>query len=174
MMNAKRSMIAIKHVASQSTNRSQWPSLWLQSRKGENLMTKSILIAAVLGAAALVGVSAAALAAEAFTTSNLNVRSGPDTSYSVLGTLAAGTRVHLNYCSDGWCNVEQGMLHGFASASHLDRTHASVVIVPPPIIFRPPHHHRPWPPHPRPPKPWPPKPPHHKPPCKIAPGYPCK
>jgi uncharacterized protein YraI len=142
-------------------------------------MIKTVLISAALAAAALIGVSTAASAADAFTTTNLNVRSGPGTNYAVIGTLGAGTRVHLDYCRDGWCNVEQGILHGWASASHLDKTRASIVIVPPPIIIHRPHYQKPWPPHrPRPPhhKPWPPKPkpPYHKPGCKIAPGFPCK
>jgi hypothetical protein len=137
-------------------------------------MIKKFLIPAALAAVALIGASSAARAAEAFTTTNANVRSGPGIHYSVIGTLSAGTRVQLDYCRSGWCQIEQGRLHGWTSESLLDKSRASVVIVPPIFIHPPHHHHKPWPPKPHkpwPPKPWPPKP--HKPQCKIAPGYPC-
>ncbi len=145
---------------------------------------KKTMIAAALAAATVFGAASAAQAATSYATTNVNVRSGPGTSYGVVGVLSAGSRVHVNYCNGSWCSIEQGPVHGWASSSYLESAAPSVVIRPPPIIINPPHYHRPWHPHKpwpgkpgKPNKPWPgkPKPPHHKPPmCKIAPGHPCK
>lgn len=127
-------------------------------------MKKQMIFSAILALAALIAVSSAAQAANAFATAEVNVRSGPGTSYAVVGILGAGTRVQLSLCRDGWCNIEQGSLHGWASQSYLDKTQTSVVVVPVPIIIhrpifhRPHHSHRPYP----------------KPRCKIAPGVSCR
>lgn len=127
-------------------------------------MKKQTMYSAILAFAALTGVSSAAQAANAFATAEVNVRSGPSTSYDVVGVLGAGTRVQLSVCRDGWCSIEQGSLHGWANKSYLDKTQTSVVVVPVPVIIHAPHFHRPLRPHR----------PHLKPRCKIAPGFSCR
>jgi hypothetical protein len=147
---------------------------------------KKILVPAVLAIAALVAASSAARAAEAFTTTAANVRSGPGTNYAVIGTLPAGVRVHLEYCQRNWCRIDRASLHGWTSASLLDWDDAGVEILPMPFFYYdwPIHHPRPPHPKPWPPKPWPPhqnpgsmppihKPPFHKPPCIPGPGKSC-
>ena len=135
-------------------------------------MKKQTIYSLILALAAVTGVSSSAQAANAFTTTNVNVRSGPGTSYGVVGVLSAGTRVQLNQCRDDWCNIEQGSLHGWASKPYLDKIKASVVVVPVPIIIHRPHFHKPSRPH----RPYPlfPGPSRPKPHCKIAPGFSCR
>lgn len=143
-------------------------------------------LAMLIGLAMMAGLAGASTAdARTVTpTSNLNVRSGPGTSYAVLGVLPAGSRVWVGTCTSGWCSVKLGSLAGWSNASYLEAHIRPPVVIVPPIIIHPPHHRPPgWHPHPRPPfpghKPRPPfpgpkPPPHHKPPmCKIAPGHPC-
>jgi len=138
----------------------------------------------IAGLALLAGLAGASVAEarNVTPTANLNVRSGPGTSYSVLGVLPVGSNVYVGACTDGWCSVKLGGLAGWSNASYLEaHIRPPVVIVRPPVIIHPPHFRPPgWhkPPHNKPPgwhKPPGGKPPHHKPPmCKIAPGHPCK
>ena len=124
-------------------------------------MKKQTMFSAILALAALVGASFTAQAADAFATDDVNVRSGPGTSYAVVGVLGAGTRVQMNQCREGWCSVEQGNLNGWASQSYLDKTNNTVVVVPVPIIIHQPRFHKPHRPYP-------------KRRCKIAPGVSCR
>ncbi|SFO47732.1 Uncharacterized conserved protein YraI [Mesorhizobium sp. NFR06] len=124
------------------------------------------LIAALVGLAAFC-VSASA-ATVAHTSTSLNVRSGPGAHYARIATLPAGQRVTLYHCEGSWCSIRAAGIHGWASASYLERSHVvRPVIVQPQIVIRPPYYHPHRPYRPRPPKP-------HKPQCKIAPGFPCK
>lgn len=58
------------------------------------------------------------LAADGYTTGNVNLRAGPDTSYPLLDTLPAGAPVNLQGCTSGWewCDVvfqgERGWVAG--------------------------------------------------------------
>lgn len=120
---------------------------------------------------------ASALAAQAYVTGNVNVRSGPGTGYARLATLPAGARVNIRTCRGNWCNISRARLRGWVSANYLDRIYAQRPHVVAPIIVHPPHYrpHRPRPPHYRPPHH---RPPHVRPPrpggnCRIAPGFPC-
>lgn len=166
-------------------------------------MTFRRLAATALVLAGAMMLPAIAMAADAFTTGNVNVRTGPGADYARTGTLAAGTAVSVRGCEANWCNIRRGSLHGWVSAKFLSDApyrpsyRPPVVIVPPPIVVRPPHWNRPpahrpphWqrPPHQRPPH-W--RPPHGKPPhdsrpprpprpggpaganCKIGGGLPC-
>jgi len=60
----------------------------------------------------------AALAADGYTTGNVNLRAGPDTSYPRLDTLPAGAPVDIQGCTSGWewCDVvfqgERGWVAG--------------------------------------------------------------
>ncbi|CDX46891.1 SH3 type 3 domain protein [Mesorhizobium plurifarium] len=133
------------------------------------------LIGAFVGLAALSAPASAATVAH--TTTSLNVRSGPGAHYAKIATLPAGHRVELYHCEDSWCSIRAAGIHGWASASYLERSQVvRPVIVQPHIVIRPPHYrpHRPHWSH-KPHRPRPPKPPRpHKPQCKIAPGFPCK
>lgn len=74
-----------------------------------------------IAAAALVGSSVAALAAPAYATSNVNVRSGPGTGYGAVDVLRRGESVDIDYCRGSWCFVEKSGPDGWVSASYLSR-----------------------------------------------------
>ena len=74
-----------------------------------------------IAAAALIGSSVAALAAPAFATSNVNVRSGPCTGFGVVDVLRRGQRVDIDYCRGSWCFVGQSGPDGWVSANYLSR-----------------------------------------------------
>lgn len=150
------------------------------------LFGKTIVAAlALAGAMLLPGV---AMARDAYTTGNVNIRTGPGTNYGRIGTLPAGTPIDVRNCSGNWCNVYGDRLRGWISANYIAYDRPSyrppVVVVPPPIYVRPPHYRPPYhrPPHFRPPPrpPHPPRPPRPPRPggpaganCKIGGGLPC-
>lgn len=72
---------------------------------------------AVVCAAAVVFLPAVASAAPATATSGVNVRSGPGTSYQVIGGLSSGQRVDVQGCRSGWCYINGPT--GYVSASYL-------------------------------------------------------
>jgi uncharacterized protein YraI len=74
-----------------------------------------------IAVAALVGSSAAALAATAYATSNVNVRSGPGTGYAAVDVLRRGEAVDIDYCRGSWCFVDKSGPDGWVSASYLSR-----------------------------------------------------
>ena len=51
--------------------------------------------------------------------SGLNVRKGPSTSYSVITTLANGTQVTVKSTSDGWSKITSGSVTGYVSSQYL-------------------------------------------------------
>ncbi|MGN8023773.1 SH3 domain-containing protein [Phyllobacterium sp. 22229] len=108
-----------------------------------------------------------AFADAAYTTGNVNLRTGPATHYARVGTLAAGTRVNVLACQSNWCRIGRQGIRGWVSANYLDRiaVHRPAIVVRPTIIVRPPYHHGHRPPH-RPHRP--------RPNCKIAPGFSCR
>lgn len=79
------------------------------------------LMAGGLAILALVATTAAATAAPAYATSNVNVRSGPSTGYSVVDTLRRGERVDVQQCRGSWCYVEKRGPDGWVSANYLSR-----------------------------------------------------
>lgn len=123
----------------------------------------------------LIGATAA-FAAEAYTATDLNVRTGPGTQYDRIGTLPADSGVDVIDCEQGWCLVRGRGLRGWVSSNYLARGEepTNVIVLRRELYISPghyyrPHHWRPNRPHrPRPPKPRPPKKQ-----CKIAPGFPC-
>ena len=153
--------------------------------------------AAALFAASL---PAAAHAATAVTTSNVNLREGPSTDYPVIMTLPASAAVKVEGCAQGWCKVDYSGAAGWISEDYLQGlAHPPTIVLPVPIVvpghhyrpphygYRPPHYrppvvvprppHRPPhggpPPRPRPPgihPPPQPRPPHHRPPGGGRPG----
>lgn len=78
--------------------------------------------AAALAIAGLAATLSAAAAYPAVATSALNVRSGPGTQYTVLGTLQQNQVVEVFECTAaGWCQVQDRTLNGWASARYLSR-----------------------------------------------------
>ena len=74
-----------------------------------------------LAALAFLASAAAATAAPAYATGNVNVRSGPGTHYGVVDTLRRGERVDIQQCRGGWCFVEKRGPDGWVSANYLGR-----------------------------------------------------
>lgn len=77
----------------------------------------------ILAAAATVTIGAFAttpsFAADAESTTALNVRSGPGTGYRVVDTLYQGEPVDINRCSGGWCQIEHAGPDGWVSSRYL-------------------------------------------------------
>jgi uncharacterized protein YraI len=77
----------------------------------------------ILGASAgtVIVVSAAMAAGSAVTTGNLNMRTGPGTSYDVMNTMATGSAVTVYGCLIGtsWCFVNFAGMDGWSSANWL-------------------------------------------------------
>ena len=122
------------------------------------------IMAGGLAALALLATSAAAFAAPAYATGNVNVRSGPGTGYAAIDVLTRGQQVDVQQCRGNWCYIEKRGVDGWVSASYLSRGGWD------PAPQRPPHWNPapPRPPHwapnpPRPPhwNPGPHRPPHH-------------
>ncbi|KRA97233.1 hypothetical protein ASD83_08765 [Devosia sp. Root685] len=118
------------------------------------------LITSALATLAVLATTAAASAAPAIATGNVNVRSGPGTGYAVVDALRRGERVDIQYCRGSWCFVEKRGPDGWVSANYLSSGNGGgwnggwdggYEPAPPP---RPPH----W--NPRPPRPphWNPNP----------------
>ncbi|NTS33595.1 SH3 domain-containing protein [Phyllobacterium sp. BT25] len=114
-----------------------------------------------------------AAAYTAYTTGNVNIRTGPGTGYAKVATLAPGLRVDVLACEGSWCRVGYQGLRGWLSVNYIDRavsTRPPAVVIQPTIVVRPPYR----PPYYRPPA-YRPPPPYYRPRpnCRIAPGYPC-
>lgn len=135
------------------------------------------LMAGGLAALALLATTAAASAAPAFATSNVNVRSGPGTYYGVIDTLRRGEQVDVQQCRGSWCFVQKSGPDGWVSANYLRRGGSPGWDDDDDYYDRPPH----WNPRPRPPHydpfpphydPYPPRPPHWYPrPPRPWPGH---
>lgn len=82
------------------------------------LKRKAAILAAFIGIAAP---SAAFAAANAFTTNDLNIRTGPGTSYQRFDTIPQGGRVIVHGCLSGynWCDVSWAGERGWVSGSYL-------------------------------------------------------
>lgn len=134
---------------------------------------KRLYFAFALGFAFLVS-AGAANAASAFTTANVNLRTGPGTSYGRVATLAPGVRVDVLTCQSNWCRIGRQGIRGWVSANYLEYARAQRPVLIQPIIVGP-RHHRVRPPYYRPHRPHRPQRPHRpRPNCKIAPGFSCR
>ena len=78
---------------------------------------KSLGIAAAL----VLATALPALAASAYATSNVNVRSCDSTSCRVVDVLRRGERVEIDYCRGSWCAIERRGADGWVNASYLSR-----------------------------------------------------
>ena len=81
----------------------------------------------------LVGTAPASAVSTATTTEALNVRSGPGTSYRVLGTLRDGQRVTTLSTSGGWTRIEFRDAKAYVAAKYLRTTAATPVVATPSV-----------------------------------------
>ncbi|WDQ99142.1 SH3 domain-containing protein [Devosia sp. J2-20] len=88
-----------------------------------NRHTRKMLLNIATGVAvattALVVFLPAANAAPGTVTTNVNVRSGPGTNYSVVDTARRGERVDVQQCRGSWCYIEKSGPDGWVSANYL-------------------------------------------------------
>jgi len=80
---------------------------------------KKFILAAMAGLVGLIAATGAALAVPAEATTTVNVRTGPDTSFSPVDQLSPGERVDVVECRGGWCYVDQSESNGWVSATYL-------------------------------------------------------
>lgn len=73
-----------------------------------------------LGAAFLTLCASQALAAPAYVTSTVNLRSAAGTANEIVAKIPGGSLVDANNCNDGWCEVEWQGKKGFAIQTVLD------------------------------------------------------
>lgn len=77
-------------------------------------------ISTAIAFAGIIVTSGVAWATTAQSTTALNVRSGPGTSYGVVDTLTPGETVEVNECvSNGWCYIEHTGPDGWVSSNYL-------------------------------------------------------
>jgi uncharacterized protein YraI len=92
-----------------------------------------------LAVALLLG--SAGVASAAVVEGDLNLRSGPGTSYRVIDTMPAGANVAILGCTGSWCRVSFRGIEGYASASYLGgggpvyAAEPPVYVAPPPPVF---------------------------------------
>lgn len=83
-------------------------------------MTKIFTLTAIISTATLLIGTSAALAQPGVATGGVNVRSGPGTSFSKLGSLKAGEVVDVQECQGSWCYVDrQSGKDGWVAANYL-------------------------------------------------------
>lgn len=63
-----------------------------------------------------------------YTTGNLNMRTGPGTSYSIILTIPKGSQVEVLSSANGWANVNYGGKTGYVSTSYLTGTAPGVTV----------------------------------------------
>ena len=62
-------------------------------------------------------------------TNNLNLRSGPATSYPVVSIIPAGAEVDIHDCGATWCSVIWAGHHGYVNGWYLEH-HVTVAVGP--------------------------------------------
>jgi hypothetical protein len=75
-----------------------------------------------LAAFALLLAASAASAREAKTVVELNLRTGPNAKYDLIGVIPPNTVVYVSYCSRDYCRIDWNGYSGFGRASALQRT----------------------------------------------------
>lgn len=100
-------------------------------------MKKLWLMAAV--AASMVGLPAIAEAAPAFSTGNVNMRSGPSTQYPPVIVIPVGSQVDIRGCmsSANWCDVAYAGYRGWVSGSYLQASYSQRRVYVDPQYYRP-------------------------------------
>jgi uncharacterized protein YgiM (DUF1202 family) len=93
----------------------------------QNLRLRNLLLSVIIGslfsmpAAELHAARPGTTAYTAYTKDAIGLRAEPKLTASVIATLAAGVRVRVNSCSEGWCNVSTKGLTGFVIEQFLIR-----------------------------------------------------
>jgi uncharacterized protein YraI len=100
-------------------------------------MKKLWLMAAV--AASTAGLPAIAEAAPAFSTGNVNMRSGPSTQYPPVIVIPVGSQVDIRGCLSGsnWCDVAYAGYRGWVSGSYLQASYSQRRVYVDPEYYRP-------------------------------------
>ena len=83
------------------------------------------IISLALAGSVLLGMAGTAMAAQAVATGNVNVRSGPGTSYGQVDVLRRNQVVDVTGCRGGWCYVEKPGPDGWVSANYLGSARGS-------------------------------------------------
>jgi len=82
---------------------------------------RNFLITAAFAATTILISTGASLATSAQSTTTLNVRSGPGTSFGVVDTLTTGEHVDVNECAaNGWCYILHDGPDGWVSNNYLE------------------------------------------------------
>ena len=71
-------------------------------------------------------------AAPALATSNVNLRNGPGTTYTVVMTIPGGSNLDVNSCNAGWCQVTYQGQNGYVIATSIDQGGSAPPGAPPP------------------------------------------
>lgn len=90
-------------------------------------------------AVSTVGLPAIAEAAPAFSTGNVNMRSGPSTRYPAVIVIPTGSRVDIRGClsSANWCDVAYAGYRGWVSGSYLQASYSQRRVYVDPQYYRP-------------------------------------
>ena len=59
------------------------------------------------------------------TVSSLNIRSGPDTTYEILGTFSYGDEVDVYNIKDGWAKIKYNNVYAYISAEYIEKVNGS-------------------------------------------------
>jgi uncharacterized protein YraI len=107
------------------------------TKSGDPIMKKLWLMAAV--AASTVGLPVIAEAAPAFSTGNVNMRSGPSTQYPPVIVIPVGSQVDIRGClsSANWCDVAYAGYRGWVSGSYLQASYSQRRVYVDPQYYRP-------------------------------------
>ena len=97
-------------------------------RAGLRASVQLLLCAALV--VGLVGSTPAAAVSTATTTETLNVRSGPGTTYRVVGVLPQGSKVTTLSVSEGWTRIEYRDASAYVSSRYLTQPTTPVVTIP--------------------------------------------
>ena len=86
----------------------------------------TIPVSATLATILLLAGTAAASAATAYASTEVNVRAGAGTAYPVVDVLHEGERVEVDYCKGAWCAIEKPGPDGWVNANYLEaeRSHS--------------------------------------------------
>jgi uncharacterized protein YraI len=106
--------------------------------KGRSKIMKKMWFIAALAVSAG-ALPAVAEAAAAFSTANVNMRSGPSTRYPAVIVVPAGSRVNIQGCmsSANWCDVSFAGYRGWVSGSYLQTTYSQRRVSVGPQYYRP-------------------------------------
>ena len=87
--------------------------------RNKRKMLLNVATGVAVAATAVVVFLPAAQAAPGTVTSNVNVRSGPGTNYSVVDNTRAGTQVDVQRCQGSWCYISKPGPDGWVSGRYL-------------------------------------------------------